>query len=83
MEHKGDCDTNCKWSTWNNPPKLDKGTGRLGNKRISGDHPDYSIIKIDKNTERSSRDVRRLAMTQTLVRSQLMTLEGKSLKRVK
>ena len=30
-----------------------KGTGRRVNKRTSGDPPDYSIIKISKNTEKS------------------------------
>ena len=30
--------------------------GRLGNQRTSEDHPDYSIIKIDQNSEKSPRD---------------------------
>ena len=34
------------------------------NKRTSGDHPDYSIIKIDQNTAKSPRDLRRLAVIQ-------------------
>ena len=35
--------------------KLVQGTGTrgLGNKRTSGDHPNYSIIEIDQNTEES------------------------------
>ena len=44
MEHEGDGDTNC--GTW-------KGTRKLGNKRISGNHPNYRIIKIGQNTEKS------------------------------
>ena len=32
------------------PKRNGKGTGRLGNKRTNGDHPDYSIIKIGQNT---------------------------------
>ena len=35
-------------------------TGGLGNKRMSGDHPNYSIIEIGQNTEKSPRDLRRL-----------------------
>ena len=31
------------------PKIFDKRTGRLGNKRTGGDHPDYRIIKIDQN----------------------------------
>ena len=53
---------------------LVKGTGRLENKRTSGDHPDYSIIKIGQNTEKSPEDLRRLAVTQTLNRNHHLTL---------
>ena len=45
-KHEGDDDTNCGWYTWDNPKRIGKETGRLGNKRASRDHPDYSIIKI-------------------------------------
>ena len=51
MEHEGDSDTNCNWCTWNNPQRIDKGAKRFRNQRTSRDHPDYSIIKIDQNTE--------------------------------
>ena len=44
---------------------LVKGLGRLGNKRTSRDHPDYSIIKIGQNTEKSPADSRRLAVIHT------------------
>ena len=40
-------------------------TGGFGNKRKSGDHPNYSIIKIGQNTEKSPGDLRRLTVTQT------------------
>ncbi len=55
MEYEGNSDTNC-----NNPQRVSKGTG---NKRTSGDRPDYSIIKINQNTEKSPGDLRRLAVT--------------------
>ena len=32
-------------------------TRRLGSKRTSGDHPDYSIIKNGQNTEQSPGDL--------------------------
>ena len=41
-----------------------KGTGRLGNKRKSGDHPNY-IIENGLNTEKSPGELRRFAVTQT------------------
>ena len=43
-------------------------TGGLGNKRTSRDHPNYSIIEIGQNTEKSPGDLKRLAVTQTLVK---------------
>ena len=39
--------------------------GRLGNKRTSGDHPNYSIIKNGQNTEKSPGDLRKLVVTHT------------------
>ena len=50
MEHEGDGETNCYWCTRNDYQWLDKGTGRVGNKRMSGDYPNYSIIEIGQNT---------------------------------
>ena len=38
---------------------------RLGNKRTNGDHPNYSIVEIGQNTEKSPGNSRRLAVTQT------------------
>ena len=81
IEHKGNVDTNCGWSTCNNPQSIGKGTGRLRNKRINGDHPDYSIIKIDQNTERSPENLGIFAVTQTSVEDQLTTV-CKTLKRI-
>ena len=54
---------------------LGKGTEGFGNKRTSGDHPNYNIIKIGQNTEKSPRELRRLAVTQTpLENHQIMLL---------
>ena len=47
IEHKSDVDTNC-----NSHQRIGTGTGGLGNKR-SGGHPNYNIIKIGQNTEKS------------------------------
>ena len=65
MEHEGEGDTNYNWRTKKNIQRTGKGTGRLENKRTSEDHPNYSIIKIGQNTEKSPGDLRRLAVTQT------------------
>ena len=73
MEHEGNGDTSSNWCTWNNPKRIGKGAGRLGKKGTSEDHPDYSIIKIRQNTEKSPGDLR-LAVTQTPVKDHLLTL---------
>ena len=71
MKHEGNGDTNCYWCTWNNPQRLGKGPRKLRNQRTSGDHANYSIIKIGQNTEKSPGDLRRLAITQTSEKDQL------------
>ena len=45
--------TNCIWCSWYCHRRIIKGTGGLGNKRTSGDHPNYCFIEIGQNTERS------------------------------
>ena len=42
-------------------------TGRLGSKRISRDHSNYSIIENGQDTKKNPGDLRKLAVTQTLV----------------
>ena len=73
MEHEGGGDTNCNWCTWNNPQRIDKETRRLRNQRTSRDRPNYIIIKIDQNTEKSPGDFRQLAVSQTPVRNYQLT----------
>ena len=49
-------------------------TGRLGNKRKSEGYPNNSIVEIGQNTKKSPGDLRRLAVTLTLVKNHLLTL---------
>ena len=44
-----------------------KGTGRDGNQRTSRYHPNYSIVEITQNTEKSPGNLRRFCVTQTPV----------------
>ena len=53
---------------------IDTGTGGLENKRTGRDHPNYSIVEIGQNIEKSPGDLRTLAVTQTLVRNHQLTL---------
>ena len=68
MEHKNNRDTNGNWYIWNNPQRLEKGIGIVGNRGTNRDHPNSCIVKIDQNTEESPEDLRSLAVTQTLVK---------------
>ena len=60
--------------------RIIKGTGGLGNWQTSGDHPNYSIIENDKNTEKSPGDLMILAVTQTPVKDHQLMLMWKTLK---
>ena len=63
-----------------NPKRTGKRIGRLGNKMTSRDYPDYNIIKIGQNTEKSPGDLKRLTLTQTPVGNHQLTLVPKTLK---
>ena len=53
-------------------------TRGLGNKRTSGDHPNYSIIERGQNTEKSPGDLS-LVITQTPIKDHQLTLMWKTL----
>ena len=74
MEHESDGDTNFNCYSWYNHQIIVSGTGGLGNKRTSGDHPNYFIIKIGQNTEKSHGDLRGLVVTPTQVKNRQLTL---------
>ena len=78
MEYESDGDTNCNWCSWYNHQRINTRTGRLGNKRTSGDHPNYSIIEVGHNTKKSPGDLRRFAVTQIPVRNHQLTLVRKT-----
>ena len=65
MEHESDGDTNSNWCTRYTRQKIDARAGRLGNKKTSANYPNYTIIKIGQNTQKSSGEFLRLAVTQT------------------
>ena len=80
MEHEGDDYTKRDWCFWYSHQKIIKGTGGLGGWRTSGDHPNYGIIENGQNTEKSPGDLRRLVVTQILVKDHQITLMQKTLK---
>ena len=53
MEHQTDSDNNCNWCTWNDPQRLGKEAGGVRNQRMNQDHPNYCIVEVSWNTEKS------------------------------
>ena len=54
--------------------RIGTGSGGLGNKRSSGDHPNYNIAKICQNNKKSPGDLKTLAVTWTLVENHQLIL---------
>ena len=61
VEHESDDYTNCNWCSWYSRQRIGTGTG--GNNRTSCSHPNYSIIEIGQNTEKTSGDLWKFAVT--------------------
>ena len=74
VEHESDVYTNCNWCSWYSHQRIIKGTGEFGNKRTNEDHPNYYIIEIGQNTEKSPGKLMRLTVTQTSVKDHQQTL---------
>ena len=67
--YESDGDIKCNWNTWYSHQRFGTGTGGLGNERTGEDHSNYNIVEISQNTEKSPGDLRRLAVTQTSVKT--------------
>ena len=74
LEHESDDYTNCNWCSWYSHQRIGTRTRRLGNNGTGGYCPNYSIIEIDQNTEKSPGDLRRLVVTQIPVGNHQLTL---------
>ena len=77
MEHENDNDTIFNWCSWYSHQRISARTGGFGNKRTSGDHPNYNIVEIGQNTGKSPGHLRRFAVAQTPMRNHRLTLVGK------
>ena len=77
MEHESNGDTSCNLRARYNHQMIDPG---IGNKRVSWDHPNYNIIEIGLNTEKSLGHLKRHAVTQTPVENHQLMLVWKTLK---
>ena len=79
LEPESDVYTDYNWCPWYSHQMVNKGTGGRGNIRLNWDHPNYCIIEIGQNTEKSPGNLRRFAVTQTPLKDHLLTIMGKSL----
>ena len=79
LEHVGDNYTNCNWCFWHGNKRIIKGPVGFGSWRPSGDYPNSSTIEDCQNTEKSSGELRRLAVTQYPVKDHQLTLVWKTL----
>ena len=50
MEHEGDGDTICSWSTWKHPQEYKKETGRTCDEKKNQVHPDHNTTKTRLDT---------------------------------
>ena len=48
--HESGDNTNCNWCSCYSHQRISTRTGGLGNKRTSGNDPNYYIIEIGQNT---------------------------------
>ena len=54
VEHKSLDYTRCNWCSWYSYRRIGTRTGWLGNNDTCGDSPNYSIVVISQNTEKSA-----------------------------
>ena len=59
---------------WNSPQRLTKVTEIFGNQKKNRDYRDHSIAKIGLNTQKNSRDLRPLALTENPVKDYQLKL---------
>ena len=83
MGHESNGDIYCNWRTRNGPLRLGKETESVENWRTNRDHPNYSIVKIGQNTEKSPGDLKRVTDAHTRVKDYQQTLVLKTHKEYK
>ena len=76
-------ENSCNWCGRYNHQRIGTGPGRLENKRTSGDHQNYSIIKIGQQNWEESWRLEGLVITQNPVRSHQTNADVKKLPKSK
>ena len=75
MEHENYGDTYCDRCSRYSHQRIGAENGGLGNKRTTGDQPNYSIVEIGQNSKKNTVDLGRLAVTKTPVDNHQLTSE--------
>ena len=63
-----------KIGTLRTVPKIGKRSGRFGNQRMDRNHTNYSITQTSQNPEKSSGELKRLAVIQTPLKDHQLML---------
>ena len=74
VEHESNNCANCDWCVRHSNQSIIKRPGGLGSWQISRDYPNDSFAEDGQNTETSPGNVRRLAVTLTLVKNHQLIL---------
>ena len=82
MEHKNDIDTRCNRETRYSHQNINNGTTGFGNWWTYEDYPNYIMIEISENTEKSPGNLKRLAVTKIRVEDYQLKLAWKTFKEV-
>ena len=69
MEHVSDGDTESNYRARYSQQLIGIGTGGIGNKRMSPEHPNDKVVEISQNTKKSPRDLRKIVATQNPVKT--------------
>ena len=80
MERESDGDIIRNWCAWYSHQRISTETGELWNHGTSRYHPNYSIVEIGLNTERSPKDLKSFAVAKTPVKKHQLTLVWKTMK---
>ena len=82
VEHETDGSNKCSWWALNDLLCHEKKTRRFEKRKNNRHHSDHRSVKIGNSTEKSPRDLSRLAAIQTPVKASQLILERKKSQRV-
>ena len=64
VDHESNDNTDCNWCSWYSHQRISTRVGGFGNKRTSGDHPNYCNDEVGHDTVKSPENLKTLTVTQ-------------------